>query len=192
MKGYNSADDLTLTIGNEAPASSGVYATLGKEIFLISIETAADFGKSDEQMATSFAIAGATVDGATLNYFYEDKLTRFDKITLSGKNFKKTLTFAMSDVSNTGNYNDYIMTAPVRRFADTAAVGSLLEYAKTGLTAAEAYKYNPTAADLKKYGLDKPEMQLLVEFGGKRVGFKATRLSCWDVKTLYSRLPKAS
>ncbi|MBE6766286.1 MAG: DUF4340 domain-containing protein [Ruminococcaceae bacterium] len=175
MKGYDEADDLVVTIGNEAPASSGVYATLGKEIYLISVEAAAEFSKTDEQMATSFAISGATVDGDTLDYFYNDKLASFDKITLSGKNFPRKLTFGMNSVSNTGNYNDYIMTAPVRRYADTTAVGSLLEYAKTGLTAAEAYKYNPTAADLKKYGLNNPDMQLSIEFGGKKVEFKATK-----------------
>ncbi|MBR6694217.1 MAG: DUF4340 domain-containing protein [Clostridia bacterium] len=175
MTGYDAADSRTLTVGKESPSSSGVYATLGKEIFLISIEAAAEFSKTDEQMATSFAISGATVDGDTLDYFYDDKLASFDKITLSGKNFPRKLTFGMNSVSNTGNYNDYIMTAPVRRYADTTAVGSLLEYAKTGLTAAEAYKYNPTAADLKKYGLNNPDMQLSIEFGGKKVEFKATK-----------------
>ncbi len=175
MIGYNSSKPITLTIGKETPTKSGVYATLGNEIYLISIETAADFGKTDEQMATSYALYAATVKGGTLNYFSENKLVTFDKITLSGKNFPRKLTFAPSGFSNTGNYNDYMMTSPVYRYADTAAVGALLEIAASGLTAAEAYKFYPTAADIKKYRLDNPDMNLAIEFGSEKVTVKASR-----------------
>jgi hypothetical protein len=175
MKGYSSEDDKTLVIGKETPSRSGVYATVDGKIYLISIETAADFSATDESMATSFAIAGAAVDGDTLEYFTDDKLVSFDKITLSGKNFASTLRFEPNKAEDSGNYNDYVMVSPCRRYADTANVGGLLEIAVNGLTAAEAYKYYPTAADLKTYRLNAPDMKLTIEYGGKKVELIASR-----------------
>ncbi len=175
ITGYDEADNTTLTIGDNTPSNSGVYARVDDVIYLISEEAAADFSKTDEQMATSFAVPAATVDGDTLNYFSENKLASFDRITLSGKNFPSTLRFEMNKDEDEGNYNDYIMTSPVRRYADTANVGGLFEIAVNGLTAAEAYKYNPTAADLKNYGLISPEIKLSIEFGGKKVEIAASR-----------------
>ncbi|MBR3593641.1 MAG: DUF4340 domain-containing protein [Clostridia bacterium] len=175
MKGYSSEDDKTLIIGSETPSHSGVYATVDDKIYLISIETAADFAATDESMATSFAIAGATVDGETMDYFVDDKLASFDKITLSGKNFAHTLQFITNESEDGGNYNDYIMVSPCRRYADTANVGGLLDIAASGLTAAEAYKYYPTAADLKDYRLNSPDVKLTIEYGNKKVELIASR-----------------
>lgn len=175
ITGLDAADNLTLTIGGATPSNSGVYAEMGGTIYLISEDAADDFGKTDEEMATSFAISAATVDADSLNYFTDTTLTGFDRITLSGKNFPSTLRFEMNKAEDDGNYNDYIMTSPCRRYADTTNVAALLEIASKGLTAAEAYKYNPTAADLKKYGLTAPELKLTIEFGGKKVELKACR-----------------
>ncbi len=175
ITGHDAADSKTLKIGSETPSGSGLYAEIDGTIYLISADAAADFAKTDEQMATSHAIPAATIDGDTLDYFDEDKLTKFDKITLSGKNFPSKLVFEMNEKAGSGNYNDYVMTSPVRRYADSENVTLLFEVAVGGLTAAEAYKYNPTSADLSKYGLSSPEMRLSIEYGGKKVEISASR-----------------
>lgn len=175
ITGYDAADNLTLTIGSETPSGSGIYAEVKDTIYLISADAAADFAKTDEQLATSHAIPAATIDGDTLDYFEDDKLARFDKITLSGKNFPQKLTFVMNEKAGSGNYNDYVMTTPYHRYADSENVALLFEVAIGGLTAAEAYKYNPTAADLAKFRLSSPDMRLSIEYGGKKVAFSASR-----------------
>lgn len=86
----------------------------------------------------------------------------FTKISLSGKNFPQPITVAKTGTVNT-------ITAPISAEADPVKIQAI-QTALATVTAASVEKVQPTAADLKTYGLDQPAA--IVEFTVNKGSYK--------------------
>ncbi len=168
----------TLLVGNKTPSDSGFYAKLdgGDKLYLLSSDTVAQFDTKNEELAVTTVISAAVSDSATEKYFQESTLTYFDSLTLKRKN-AKTISFISNFDDETNQLIPYMLTSPVNRAGDTEAVTNLVSIASGGLNATAAYVLNPTAKDMALFGLNSPEMEFELKYGGKTIKLTATEQS---------------
>ncbi len=173
-KGYEAADDVTILIGNKTPGGDAYYATTdgGATLYIVEASDVAQLDTTDEDMGNLNALYPVESDSEHANYFESNALATFDSITLVNKKGKTVIT--PNDNENVGAYMAFIMTEPIRRYADGTEVETLMKIATGGLSATSIYKYNPTAADLKTFGLSSPEFTYSLKYGKVDVTFKAT------------------
>ncbi len=173
IKGYDSADDKTLLIGSQTPSASGYYAKLSdsETVYLVSVDDAEEIVAPIEELANSHAVAPVAPDGENDSYFEEETIARFDSITLKRKG-GATLSFACNINDTVASYMPYLMTAPASRYAEGSAVDTMFTIAKDGLETMGAYKFYPTSADIKKYGLNDPDFSVSIKYGTAEVFVK--------------------
>lgn len=150
---FKTAGDATehkLIVGIKTPAGSDVYAQVAgqPQLFLIS-------GYLDNNLDRStFDLRSKSV----LTFSRDD----VDAITLQ-RSGAPAITITKKDV-------DWYMNAPVSARLDPMAIDTLLS--RAGTTQAKAIVTGdtvpPTAAELKKYGLDKPQLVVTVGAGSSR------------------------
>ena len=89
-------------------------------------------------------------------YFISGELSRFDALSISGKNYAKPFAFEMVSEDQPGYDSIYLMTSPITQNVDLDAISALLSPVGSGLSAGDCLVMKPTAAQLKQYGLSDP------------------------------------
>ena len=181
-------EDYTLTVGDAAPDGSGYYACItgDSKIYLISAGTVNNFNTSPEAMANTVILNAPTVEDIVKKtdkkYFDEETgtLSSFESIELSGPKYgKKVVITPITDnefVEYSINLGEY------SRYADPDTVNEMFSLMTNGLVAIDTYALEPTAAQIKKYGLDSPELFITIKYGSLSTRLKATM---YDEKNQY-------
>lgn len=168
-------DKYTLTIGDVADSLTGNY--YGKlsdsdKIFLL------ESGYVDELANVTALDFDATVstpayeapEGAD-DYLGEDgTLAFFDKLTIRGKNFDSDVVFETNSNKELSNMLGYVVTSPSKRIAENAEY--IVSIFKSGMSVDGAYAFGVSDANLKKYGLDKPDFTATIDILGKKMTYK--------------------
>lgn len=181
-------ENYTLTIGNSSPDGSGYYATVSgdNKIYLLSTTTVNSFNKTPEELANAVIVEIPTIETVSKKtdkkYFDEETgaIATYDSIELSGPKYGKKVVITPIDDSmlvecsiNLGNYS---------RYADPEKVSELFGIMSNGLVAMDTYVLNPTAADIKKYGLNSPEAIVTINCGSIKT---TVRAKMYDEKNQY-------
>ncbi len=176
IAGYDAENSAEMIVGAKTPSDSGYYITVdsGETVYLANTADIAELDTPDEEMAVSTVVVAASKDTANADYFTEGALSSFDSITLAKKG-EQTLKFEPNKNEKLNSYIPYFMTAPASRAASETEVKTLFDIAASGLSAASAYKFYPTAADKATYGLASPEVSLSIKYGTKTVTVNATK-----------------
>lgn len=175
VKGRLPEDNRGYLIGKELFDGSGYYARRDgeSEVFVIDSEDITLLSQPIERFSISTVIPAAVAGEKDTDYFKDGKLSRFDKITVKYKG-KDTVTFTPNPSEITSSVIASVMTAPSIRYAEDELVDVLFKTVSEGLFAEYAYKYNPTTADLKEYGLADPEITFELEYANERIIYKAS------------------
>lgn len=157
-------------VGDEAPDGSGHYLKISdsEKIYLVAAGSISNFDTTPEKLANAVIVSTPVLDENTKTadkkYFDEDgNLATFDSIEISGSKYSQAVTLLpLADnemaqfIIDMGSYN---------RYADTDAVTEMYGIMTNGLVAIDTYLLNPSAADIKKYGLTKPEVKIALKYG---------------------------
>lgn len=176
IAGYDTADSVSVLVGNKTPSDSGYYVTVdgGETVYLADTADIAELDTPDEEMAISTVVAAVSDDTDNADYFTDGALSSFDSITLLRKG-EQTLKFEPNKNEKLNSYLPYFMTLPASRAANDTEVKAMFDIAASGLSAVSAYKFYPTSADKTTYGLSSPEVTLSVKYGTKTVTVNATK-----------------
>ncbi len=175
IKGYDPAADLTLLVGAQTPSASGYYTKRSDKetVYLTDSADIEELLAPIEELSNSSAVAAVAPDGVNDAYFEDETLATFDSLTLKRKG-KTTLSFACNNNDTVASYMPYLMTAPANRYGEGSAIDTMLTMVQDGLEAQGAYKFYPTAADIKRYGLSDPEFTVIIKYGTVEVVVKGS------------------
>ena len=173
-------ENYTLTVGDASPDASGYYASVSGDpkIYLIAAGGINNFNTTPEAMANTVILSPPTIDNVAKKsdkkYFDEEtgSLATFDSIELSGPKYgQKVVITPVAD----NEFVEYsIDLGTYSRYADPDVVEEMFSLMGNGLVAIETYKLSPSAADIKKYRLDSPELFITINYGSSRTHLKAS------------------
>lgn len=106
-------------------------------------------------------------------YFSDSTLIKFDSIEISGTNIENKIALSYSESSSESLA--YRITEPTLTYADNEKVSTLISPLSSGLSGSSVLAVNQTAADLKKYGLDKPYFEIKYAIKGKTYDVKFSK-----------------
>lgn len=169
----------TIDIGNIAPDGSGYYATVSddEKIYLVSAGTVGNFNTTPEALADTVIVTAPTVDDvekkSDKKYYNEDdgSLETFESIEISGPKYGQTAVITPIDDNEFVEYS--IDLGTYSRYADADVVTELFGIMTDGLVAIDTYALEPTDAEIKKYGLDTPELNINIKYGTLSTSLKA-------------------
>ena len=161
---YSDKTKAIITVGDDAPQSASTYIKFGTgdAIYITDSKTvsAFDYGVTDLISLTINDAAEVSENGQA------------SSIKLSGAGFPREITL---EPNTDTNYSaTYIMTAPESRFANEHE-SSLIAGGLRGLMASSVTMVNPSADQLKKLGLDKPNAQVKAVFPDTEVELIASK-----------------
>lgn len=173
-------EDYTFTVGSKSPDGSGYYACItgDTKIYLISAGTVNNFNTSPEKMANTVILNTPNVENVvkkTDKKYYDEEsgaLASFESIELSGPKYGKKVVITPIEDNEFVEYS--INLGSYSRYADPDTVNEMFGLMTNGLVAIDTYSLAPTAADIKKYGLDAPEIFVTIKYGASSTHLKAT------------------
>lgn len=155
--------EFSILVGNPSPDNSGIYLKLSTKdtIYLVgdSLDQTLTFTALD--LANTNSIPGLTMESKYSDYATDGKLTSFDMVTLSGKNFAKKVVIKSNNDSKTVEFMPYVVTEPSERVAENT--DKLLSIFADGVSVLGAYSFDVTPVTLKKFGLDDPDFVATVK-----------------------------
>lgn len=162
--GLRDFDDKTLYVGNKMPMGDAYYCMLegDSKVYTVDTSNIENYFKSTVEMASKEVIAACKEGSSNGQYFSNNVLYKYDKITISGKFYPETVEIVLNS-GITADNEPYKMLKPYERFVDQPAMGELLTVATNGLKAESVYCYNATAEEIEEFGFNNP----LVEFSIK-------------------------
>lgn len=174
----NEGENYTLYIGDKSPDGSGYYAAVTNDpkIYLVSAGVVNNFNVSPESLANTVILNAPTVDDVSKKtdkkyYNEEGTLSTFDTITLWGPKYGQKAT--ISPIANNDFVQYSIDLGSYSRYADPDVVEDMFGLMTNGLVAIDTYALEPTDAEIKKYGLDNPELFINIKCGSFSVNLKA-------------------
>jgi len=137
-----------LEIGTKSPTGADLYARVEGQPRLLLLSSFIE----DSLNRTTFNLQDKTV-------------LKFDR---TGADALKTEVSGAPALSFTRKSDQWRLTAPIDARADFSAVDGLVQQVYSAKMKSVVSKTEPTAADLKKYGLDKPQAVVIVGAGSSR------------------------
>ncbi|MDD6479560.1 MAG: DUF4340 domain-containing protein [Oscillospiraceae bacterium] len=107
-------------------------------------------------------------------YLSEGTLKKFDKLTVSGKNFAKPVVIGMNEDDFIADFLPYLVKSPTERFADNLT--TILSVFTSSVAADGAYSYDVSASALKKFGLNNPDMVISIEVAGESLTYRFAKV----------------
>ncbi len=166
-------EEITLLFGTASLDNSGYYFKTSKsdEIYLVEsyyISTAnqsvLDFG--DTSNLPAFPLASNMTDFINS----DGTLLKFEKMTITGKNFPTPLVIEENPNEKLSNLVGYITTAPANHIAD--GIDDIFNIFKNGLSTNGVYSFDKSEASLKELGLDNPDFTVTMEINGTAHTYK--------------------
>ncbi len=166
----NGTGNYTVTLGNMAPDKTGYYLMISgdEKIYFVSVGSVEILNSNIENMANTVIVTAPVKDENTKasdrKYFDEEgNLAKFDSIKITGTRYGKDILFTSVEDNEMA---DYLVTIGENfRYAHSDTVEGVFGIMTNGLVAIDTYKLNPSATDVKKYGLDNPEFNITIKYG---------------------------
>lgn len=152
----NDGGKWSVQIGGKSPDNSGVYLKLSTKDTIYLIPDAIDESLTFEplDLANTDSIAALSLDSNYSDYTEDGKLTTFDSLTVSGKNFPKNLVIKPNH-NQTVDIFPYVITEPTERIAENT--DKILSIFANGVTVSGAYSFDVTPKTLSALGLNNPD-----------------------------------
>jgi len=164
----------TVEVGNLSPDGSGYYIkfTTSDKIYHIKStgENESFFQFNVMNMFGGELMTSIESNEDTEEYFQNGSVSKFDKLTITGKNFKEPLVIICNNDETMSQYLGYIVVSPSNRIAQNVEAPLLIF--QSDLNVLGAYSYDVEEKTLKKFGLDKPDIELKLELGGHTYIYK--------------------
>ncbi len=159
----NDGNEFSILLGSKSPDNMGMYIKLSTKdaIYLLnnSLDEVLTFEAID--FANSSSFAGVTLGSDYSDYTDQDKLVTFDTMTISGKNFAKTVVIEPNNDETTKTFAPYYMLSPERRSVEN--IDNIITAFAEGIQVSGAYSFDVSNKTIKTFGLDKPDFLVTVK-----------------------------
>ena len=168
----------TVLIGDASPDNTGYYLQLeGEEkIYLVSTDIYDSLQFDILDFASTDMISGVVnTDNEFDEYYTDGELTKFDRLVIKGNNFEDTVIIEPNTGGEISKLYNFLVVSPQKRLAEN--FDDFTTLFQNGLSPSGAYSYDVSAASLKKFGLDKPDIWAEMRLKNKTFIFKLTEQS---------------
>lgn len=174
----NNGEEITLLFGTASADNSGYYLKTSQsdKIYLVeesyistANQTAVDFGNAANMAA--FPLTSDMTDYVGSS----GALLKFQKLTISGKNFPTPLVIEENKSEKLNTYFGYVTTSPANHIAD--GVDDIFNVFRSGLSVNGVYALDKSQASLKEFGLDNPDFIMTMEIMGTTHTYKFKKQS---------------
>lgn len=177
VKFSDGTEGYSVSIGKVSPDNSGTYIKVSNndKVYVVDSHITDAFTFEAIDLGSAQPFAPATFEGDISSYVDESGVLKsFDSITVSGKNFPQKLTIEpyVNDIRTT--VVSYIITTPHFRYADNADL--LLSPFSNGISVAGSYSFDMSQENLKKYGLDNPDLIISISINSQVKTFKLSKV----------------
>ncbi len=175
----------TIKIGNQSPMSDKYYisTSLKKGIYVTDCDVYEVFSISKNDLVSLDLFSAIAQTDNNSDYFSNGTLSYFDSITLNGDNFKSKTKLTYKDTLE--DVMVYYIDSPIQTYASNSSIETLLAPLSTGLSANSTLKVKPNSAELKRYGLKNPYLEISYKIKktynikfGKPGGYKPDYVTC--------------
>ncbi len=169
-------ESFTLTVGKLAADQSGYYVTDTKsgKVFLVRSTYLTSLAVEDRMELTQALTVSAFSEGeGSAQYYNSGSLTTFDHLYFENKVLGKRYKFITADGSTGQEYNTYMISEPISRRANDTGIVPIIELFSTGITSQGLYSVTCADEDIKKYGLDDPDVAVSIKAGSQEREIKA-------------------
>ncbi len=168
-----SGDSYTVLLGAQSLDKTGYYLQIeGEEkIYLVndSVYEGLQFELLD--FADTSNISGVVNTNNEFDAYYEESnLVKFDRFELKGENFKETIVIVPNTEGEISDLYNFLTISPQKRLVEN--FDAFLQLYAGGITVSGAYSYDVSAASLKKFGLDTPDVFTTMKLKDKTFTFK--------------------
>jgi len=164
----------SIVVGNLSPDGNGYYIKFDNSDKIYHIERT-KYNKSFFEFDVMNMFGGELMTAIQSNgnndeYFENGQVTKFDRLTISGKNFAEPLVIIQNGNEEMSQYLGYIVESPSKRIAQNVEAALLIFQSDLSVTG--AYSFDAKPETLKKFGLDKPDIELKIELGDQTHVYK--------------------
>ncbi len=172
----NEGEAFTVTVGKQSPDQSGYYVTVsnGTKVYLVRNKHITDLELDDKmELTKALTVEAFSETEGSAEYYSSGVLAKFDYIYFKNSNLDETYKFITVDRSGDYSYNTYKIEEPIERAGNDVEIVSIVELFSNGIESTGLYSVTKTEQDIKKFGLDDPDMQVSIKAGKQEREIKA-------------------
>ncbi len=157
-----------ITVGKQSADKSGYYVTVSddpkvyfvtnKYVTKLEVEDIMELSKAMRVPAFS------SVEGSA-EYYFQGTLSKFDYMYFKNNNIDKTFKFETVSGDAGYEYNTFKIVEPMKRLANDIGIEPIIELFSNGIDSGGLYCFTKTDEDLKKFGLDNPDLYVSLKAG---------------------------
>lgn len=171
------SEGYSVMLGNRSPDNTGTYLKLSNKdnIYIVDDSVAEYFEFEALDLADDSSFEAAAFTGDISDYTGSSgSIETFDEMTVSGKNFPRTVTIVPNTNENLSSVAKFVISTPYERHS--ANVDNLLSMFTSGISVSGAYSFDVTPESLKKFGLDDPEVIVKMTLAGQTKVYKISKV----------------
>jgi hypothetical protein len=155
---------VTISIGDKSPDNMGNYikVSTSDKIYLVNDEVGDGLEFDPLDLASTEMEQPLNLGDEYSDYYLENGLAKFDKLTVSSVNMDSEMVFEQNTEERLTAYIPHYVVKPLKRPAEN--VTNLFAIYSTGFYIDGAYSYDIKPSTIKKFGLDKPDFVLSATF----------------------------
>lgn len=161
-------DEFTITVGKQAADSSGYYVTVSndKKVYLVRNSYIEKLICEDKmELAKALSVSAFAESDGSAEYYNAGSLAKFDHLYFKNNNLGETYKFITVDQGETYSFSTYRIVEPINRMTNDVGVVPIIELFANGFDSKGLYCLTKTDEDIKKYGLDAPDMEATLKAG---------------------------
>lgn len=177
----NDNSSYTLLVGDKSTDNLGSYVMVeGRNaVYVVGEDFLEPFEFDALSLSDKSAIPKTLFDSDTSdNQVADGTYAYFDSLTMSGKLYPETITINNNPgKTKTDEIVPYIITTPVKRYANSEALAPLVNIFSKDTTVAGNCAMDVNEETLKEFGLDDPDVVLTMTINGDSKTFKFSKLT---------------
>ncbi len=161
-----------LIFGGDSPDGSGIYFKLAEtgKIYLTETSLRDNLVFNEFDFSAADSLPKMDEFPAAKDYFSDGVLSKFDCIEISGNTSLNGLKIIPNDDKTFSEFIGYKVLSPEEHFADN--IDGLMGYFSSGISAASVYSYDVSKAEIKKFGLDNPDITMSMQVKSRKLIYK--------------------
>lgn len=165
-----------ITVGKQSADKSGYYVTVSddKKVYFVVNKYVTKLEVSNiMELSKAMRVPAFSSAEGSAEYFFQGTLSKFDYMYFKNNNIDKTFRFETASGEAGYEYNTYKIVEPVKRLANDTGIVPIIELFSNGIDTQGLYSFTKTDEDLKKFGLDNPELYVELKAGKQERSIKA-------------------
>lgn len=162
-----------ILLGDQSPDNSGCYFKIedSEKIYLVDVSVTYVFNQGVLDLGDSSDMGAFPLSDSMTDFTGSDGLLgKFEKLTITGKNFPVPVVIEENSNEKLNQLVGYVTTSPTNHIAD--GTDDIFNAFKNGIAVSGTYSFDKSAAMLQKFGLDNPDFTATMEIMGVTHTFK--------------------